>query len=171
MPQDILQSVASQLRKATIDQKDQVAMTVANRVATEAAQILPTLLSARTELWKTVWALFPAWEAETKALADQIAQLKAAELTAEVQAKIDALQQQLDTANAARPPSPADLVAAWDDRAASLFKWDAELCAFAGTMLSSLGFADADIADILPGVPSSYTATLNADGTVTLTAK
>lgn len=60
--------------------------------------------------------------------------------------------------------------AAMGNKAVSTFARDAALVAFFTVQLKSLTvpMTDAQIAALLPGVPAIYTATPNADGTVTI---
>jgi hypothetical protein len=52
--------------------------------------------------------------------------------------------------------------------AKSIFSRDAQFVAFIAGMLKASGATDAAIAEALPGVPSTYTVTLNDDGTATI---
>lgn len=64
---------------------------------------------------------------------------------------------------------PPQLIAsALGANAVSVFQHDADLVAFLAAKLKAIGATDAQIAQSLPTLPAIYTATPNADGTVTI---
>lgn len=68
------------------------------------------------------------------------------------------------------PSVPPHLIsAAMGTKAASIFKRDAKLAAYLAGELIDAGNPADKVAAILPGMPDAWTATFNADGSVTIT--